>query len=513
MARSQVVGNLSNMDVLLPLLHPASPVNPDTQNEPSESQPSPPQHLSVTPSKCNEVNPSTKPVSLSASTLTDTNPPRQPVRRRKIASPVMSTSPEPPHKYARIESLPKMPPLPRVYARHASSLAPRVPCPHRPVDVLDLTESYDDVSRPSFQLPHHVQRRYHVPSAPSTPSLPHQVVRQCAPDVRWQHAEPESSWPKVAPILFRDRPSSSHTSAVATPVTPQHHQQHHTQLRHTQSMSHVSEPRRASIDSALWDSARLHNTNWNRSLPSMAGAVPGSTPLRRERLPQQFTPQSRPQLPPRQCDRDRPPPDCGRRKVPNDDVWLCCNPPPRHVNGHRLVPYHQGIRQPLPIQDAMPVPRQDSRHHDRQRHFEHQMRPSDRRPQLLPDDLARLPSMMPERPDGPQPLAAFNDMLLEAIHRASGIEPFGRTFVNMLVNDPNSDQLMDVTRLRVKCAQRRYRMLQLFMEDAMHISATVLQLFPTDWALQHEAERFVTALAGVIREMKPPLRALEIQLR
>ncbi|RHZ31894.1 hypothetical protein DYB31_004813 [Aphanomyces astaci] len=66
--------------------------------------------------------------------------------------------------------------------------------------------------------------------------------------------------------------------------------------------------------------------------------------------------------------------------------------------------------------------------------------------------------------------------------------------------------------LSVRCGQRRYRMLERFMEDVWLLSDTAKHMFPVDKALHDQAAAFVSALSNVLRELKVPLRALQGQL-
>ncbi|RQM28216.1 hypothetical protein B5M09_007338 [Aphanomyces astaci] len=137
------------------------------------------------------------------------------------------------------------------------------------------------------------------------------------------------------------------------------------------------------------------------------------------------------------------------------------------------------------------------------------------RPQPLgraPNLLARLPSMMPANGGPPPPIAAFNDMLYDAIQRATTVESFGRKFVRVLLDDPQYDNVYYSSPLSVRCGQRRYRMLERFMEDVWLLSDTAKHMFPVDKALHDQAAAFVSALSNVLRELKVPLRALQGQL-
>ncbi|RLO08874.1 hypothetical protein DYB28_001568 [Aphanomyces astaci] len=153
-------------------------------------------------------------------------------------------------------------------------------------------------------------------------------------------------------------------------------------------------------------------------------------------------------------------------------------------------------------------------------HFQHRRHDMtaalpNQRPQPLgraPNLLARLPSMMPANGGPPPPIAVFNDMLYDAIQRATTVESFGRKFVRVLLDDPQYDNVYYSSPLSVRCGQRRYRMLERFMEDVWLLSDTAKHMFPVDKALHDQAAAFVSALSNVLRELKVPLRALQGQL-
>ncbi|KAH9144580.1 hypothetical protein AeRB84_011469 [Aphanomyces euteiches] len=114
---------------------------------------------------------------------------------------------------------------------------------------------------------------------------------------------------------------------------------------------------------------------------------------------------------------------------------------------------------------------------------------------------------------GNDPLSAFNYKLFTAIRETSAIEPFGRSFVNVLTDEPRFHQCMDITRLEAYCRQRRYRALSTFMSDVVKIPTTVGHLYPNDATLNRQSESFTSVLAQQIRTIAPGLHALEQQLR